>query len=66
MEPILQGKSIGSKLLECAVSEKGAMFLWALEKNVRAIKFYEKHGFHITNERKFEEDTIEYLVRLER
>ena len=39
-------------------------FLWALEKNIRAIKFYQRHGFSLTNEKKYEEGTDEYLVKL--
>ena len=66
VEPVLQGNGIGAKLLEFAVTEKQANYLWALEKNVRAIRFYERHGFHVTEEKKLEEDTTEYLVRLER
>ena len=66
VEPALQGKSIGSALLNYAVSEYDANYLWALEKNVRAISFYERHGFHVTGEKKLEEDTTEYLVRLEK
>lgn len=66
VEPALQGKSIGSALLNYAVSEYDVNYLWALEKNVRAISFYERHGFHITGEKKLEEDTTEYLVRLEK
>ena len=66
VEPVLQGKSIGSALLNYAVSKYDANYLWALEKNVRAISFYERHGFHVTDSRKYEEGTAEYLVRLER
>ncbi len=66
VEPVLQGQSIGAALLEHVVAETDARFLWALEKNVRAIAFYEKHGFHPTDDKQFEEDTTEYLVRLER
>lgn len=66
VEPVLQGNGIGAKLLEFAVKEKQANHLWALEKNVKAIKFYESHGFHLTGEKELEEDTTEYLVRLER
>lgn len=66
VEPVLQGNGIGAKLLKYAVSEKQANHLWALEKNVKAIKFYERNGFHVTEEKKLEEGTTEYLVRLER
>lgn len=66
VEPVLQGNSIGSKLLEFGVSKCNANFLWALEKNVKAIKFYERNGFHITTEKKFEDDTTEYLILLKR
>ena len=64
VEPVLQGNSIGKKLLEFAVNEKGADYLWALEKNKRAVAFYERNGFHLSGERKFEEDTTEYLVKM--
>jgi putative acetyltransferase len=40
--------------------------LWALEKNTRAIRFYERHGFKITTDKELEEDTTEYLIRLEK
>lgn len=66
VEPVLQGNSIGEKLLEYAINEKKVRFLWALEKNGKAIAFYKRHGFNITGDRKFEEDTTEYLIRLER
>ncbi|MBE6935419.1 MAG: GNAT family N-acetyltransferase [Ruminococcaceae bacterium] len=66
VEPVLQGQGIGAALLEFAVQNYSANTLWALEKNVRAIAFYERHGFHITEDRKPEEDTDEYLVRMAR
>ncbi len=66
VEPVLQGNSIGAKLLEFAVSEMKADFLWALEKNKRAVSFYERHGFRLSGERKFEEGTAEYLVKMKR
>jgi len=62
VEPVFQGKSIGAQLLEYAVAEKNADCLWALEKNVRAISFYERHGFHLNGEKELEEGTDEYLV----
>ena len=45
VEPVLQGSGIGSALLRYAISEQQAHTLWALEKNTRAIRFYERHGF---------------------
>ena len=66
VEPILQGKSIGAELLEYAISEKNVNCLWALEKNTKAIAFYKRHGFAITSDKKHEEDTTEFLVRMER
>ena len=66
VEPVLHDSGIGSELLKWAISEHGADHLWALEKNVAAIRFYERHGFRLTGERKPEEDTSEYLVMLRR
>ena len=66
VEPTLQGKYIGADLLEYGIAEKDVDFLWVLEKNVKAIVFYKKHGFDTTNKKKYEEDTIEFLVRMER
>lgn len=61
-----QSEGIGNELIKFAIKELHANNLWALEKNVRAISFYQKHGFHLTSQKKFEEDTTEYLVKLER
>ena len=64
VEPVLQSRGIGSTLLEYAVDKLGATYLWALEKNTRAIAFYKRHGFQTTEEKMLEEDTTEYLVKL--
>ena len=64
VEPVLQSRGIGEKLLEYAVSELDATYLWALEKNTRAIHFYKRHGFMVTDEKMLEEGTTEYLVKL--
>ena len=65
VEPVLQGNSIGSALLSFALENVQVKFLWALEKNTGAINFYKRHGFSLTGEKKPEEDTDEYLVRME-
>ena len=64
VEPVLQNASIGSQLLEYAIKEHNADHLWILEKNAKAIRFYERHGFSVTGEKKPEEGTSEYLVLL--
>ena len=66
VEPVLQRQGIGSQLLEYAEEVHGAEYLWALEKNERAIRFYESHGFSPTGERIFEKDTSEFLIRMKR
>jgi len=66
VEPVLQGGGIGGQLLEYAVQNLGADYLWALEKNRRAICFYQRHGFALTGEKQPEEGTTELLVRLAR
>lgn len=66
VDPFFQNKGIGSDLIEYAIKELYADYLWALEKNVKAISFYQRHGFHLSGQKKFEEDTTEYLVKLER
>ena len=66
VEPVLQSRGIGAALLSHAINEMAVRRLWALEKNTRAIAFYERHGFRLTQERRLEEDTTEYLVRMER
>lgn len=66
VEPVLQGSGIGADLLEYAVETRHARFLWALEKNEKAIAFYRRHGFRTTHTRKPEEGTSEFLVRMER
>ncbi|MBQ9993963.1 MAG: GNAT family N-acetyltransferase [Clostridia bacterium] len=66
IEPVLQGQGIGALLLSYAVTHRGADHLWALEKNTRAIAFYQRNGFSLTDERRLEEDTDEYLILLRR
>ena len=48
--PEYVGKGYADPLFDCAVTalvEKGykSIYLWVLDKNIRAHKFYEKHGF---------------------
>ena len=42
VEPVLQGNKIGDALVNFATEKLSADNLWALEKNTKAIRFYEK------------------------
>ena len=66
VEPVLHNASIGSELLKYAIKEHDADHLWVLEKNVKAIRFYGRHGFTATGEKKFEDGTTEYLILLQK
>ena len=66
VEPSFQGRGIGAALLNHAVEQYHCTHLWALEKNTGALRFYQRHGFRVTDEKVFEEDTPEYLVHLKR
>ena len=59
------GKGIGEKLLEFAediVRNEGEneMWLWVLESNNRAIKFYEKHKYYCIGNASFQMETNKY------
>ena len=64
VDPFFQSQGVGSALIEYAVKEFHADHLWALEKNTRAVSFYQRHGFLLTGERTYEEGTTEYLVKM--
>lgn len=66
VEPVLQNQGIGSQLLQYVLEHTTASYLWVLEKNLNAIRFYERHGFHLTDEKIFEDDTTEYLIKMTR
>ena len=66
VEPVLQGQGLGSKLLDYAIQHMGAKTLWALEQNTGAIRFYQRHGFHLTGEKRLEDGTSAYLVRMQK
>jgi putative acetyltransferase len=59
-------EGIGSKLVEFAKEMYDAKFVWTLEKNEDAIRFYESHDFKRSGKKQLEEGTTEYIVMLER
>ena len=63
------GTGLGAAMLEFALEETNAekvAGLWAFEKNARARRFYEKHGFAFTGERRISEFDGAVEVRYER
>ena len=58
-------EGIGSKLVEFAKEKFNAKFVWTLEKNEDAIRFYEEHGFKLNGKRQLEDGTPEFIVMLE-
>lgn len=66
VEHFFQGQGIGAELIEYAKEEFDVRYLWVLEKNTDAIRFYEANGFHITDNKKLEEGTPEYKMMMER
>ncbi len=66
VDTFFQNEGIGSKLIDFAVNMFDVQYLMVLEKNIRAIRFYQHHGFSLTQERQPEEGTAEYVVKMER
>lgn len=66
VDSFFQNDGIGSIMIEYAIKEQKTDFLWALEDNVKAIEFYKRHGFSVTEEKMPIENTQKYVVKLKR
>lgn len=60
------GKGYGAMMMDCVLTEmKEAGYteavLWVFEENVRARRFYEKHGFVLTEHRKNTRNAVEVM-----
>lgn len=63
------GKGIGKKLLDCAenlIREKNQklFWLWALETNTRAVRFYEKHDYKWIGDAAFQMEKNSYMNKV--
>ncbi len=66
VDSFFQGQGIGAALIEFAIERFHVKYLWVLEKNHGAARFYRSHGFVFTQERRLQEGTEEYLIKMER
>lgn len=66
VDSFFQNRGIGTALMEFAIEKFDVRRLFVLEKNVGAVRFYQKHGFILTRERQPEEGTAEFVVKMER
>ncbi|WMJ87447.1 GNAT family N-acetyltransferase [Anaerocolumna sp. MB42-C2] len=68
VDPFFQGNGIGTKMMKTLLSQAEAIgakniFLWVLEENLKARRFYELFGFASDKTRKLEEGTDVYILR---
>lgn len=66
VDSFFQNQGIGAKLIDFAIENLHATNLMVLEKNRGAIRFYQAHGFSLTQDRQVEQGTEEFVVRMER
>ncbi|MDN5893167.1 MAG: GNAT family N-acetyltransferase [Nocardioides sp.] len=55
------GQGVGHALLKTALGERAA-YLWVLDGNARAIRFYERQGFGFDGRTKVEEEGLEHRM----
>ena len=64
VDPFFQNRSIGTQLLDFALKEKGAKWLWVLRENESAQSFYKNKSFKLTGE-EFKENEWITLLKME-
>lgn len=65
VDHFFENRGIGGEMMAFAI-EKNCRFLWVLEKNEDARRFYERYGFALTGVRQLQEGTTEYIVEMKR
>ncbi len=65
VEHFFENCGIGGELMRFAI-ERGCRYLWVLEKNEDARRFYGRYGFAVTGKKEFQEGTTEYIIEMKR
>lgn len=63
VDHFFENRGIGGELLTFAIG-KNCRYLWVLEKNEDARRFYERYGFVVTEKKQLQEGTTEYIVEM--
>ncbi len=66
VDTFFENQGIGTELMEFAINKMNCECLWVLERNKKAIHFYNKFGFKPIGERQKEEGTTEYVIKMRR
>ena len=66
VDSFFANQGIGGKLIDFAIKQYNSNHLWVLEKNLKARRFYERHGFSYTGNRQLEDGTTEFIIELTR
>ncbi len=64
VDSFFQNEGIGHEMMKYAKEQLSVNHLWVLEKNERAIAFYQSCGFKKNGQRKLEPLTAEYSIEL--
>ena len=66
VDTFFENQGLGSILIEFAIEQMKCDCLWVLAKNTKAIQFYKRHGFVLTEKKQLEEGTTEYITQMAR
>lgn len=66
VDSFFANQGIGGKLIDFAIEHYNSDRLWVLEKNTGARRFYGRHGFAPTGNKRLEDGTTEYIVEMKR
>lgn len=64
VDTFFENQGIGAKLIDYAIEKYQCNWVWVLEKNTQAMRFYERHGFKITGEKQLQEGTTEFIIKM--